>query len=52
MDYTIVASDQTLRFAATRVTGGVVFSVGLVLVAVTGAEFFTGNNLLAMAWIV
>ena len=51
MYYTIVASDQTLGFAATRVLGGVVFSVGLVLVIVAGAELFTGNNLLAMAWI-
>ncbi|HET7158537.1 MAG TPA: formate/nitrite transporter family protein [Burkholderiales bacterium] len=30
--------------------GGVVFSVGLVLVLVAGGELFTGNNLLAMAW--
>jgi formate/nitrite transporter len=27
-----------------------VFSLGLVLVTVAGAELFTGNNLLAMAW--
>jgi len=49
--YTIVASDATLGFAATRVLGGLVFSVGLVLVIVAGAELFTGNNLLAMAWV-
>jgi formate/nitrite transporter len=51
MYYTIVVSDQTLGFAATRVLGGVVFSVGLVLVIVAGGELFTGNNLLAMAWV-
>ena len=30
--------------------GGVTFSLGLILVVVAGAELFTGNNLLAMAW--
>ena len=32
-----------------RVLAGLVFSVGLVLVVVAGAELFTGNNLLVMA---
>jgi formate transporter len=49
--FTLAASDATLGFAATRVLGGVVFSVGLVLVIVAGGELFTGNNLLAMAWV-
>jgi formate transporter len=48
--YTIVASDSTLGFATTRVLGGVVFSLGLILVSVGGAELFTGNNLMVMAW--
>jgi formate transporter len=48
--FTLVASDKTLGFAATRLLGGLVFSLGLVLVSVAGAELFTGNNLLAMAW--
>ena len=48
--YVIVASDPTLGFAAQRVLGGAVFSLGLLLVIVAGAELFTGNNLLAMAW--
>jgi formate transporter len=30
--------------------GGLGFSLGLVLVVVAGAELFTGNNLVAMAW--
>lgn len=47
---TIVLSDQTLGFATGRVLGGVAFSLGLILVSVAGAELFTGNNLLAMAW--
>jgi formate/nitrite transporter len=48
--YTLVVSDPTLGFAEARVTGGVVFSLGLLLVVVAGAELFTGNNLLAMGW--
>ena len=48
--FVIVQSDPTLGFAARRVLGGAVFSLGLLLVVVAGAELFTGNNLLAMAW--
>ena len=48
--YTIVASDPTLSFATVRVLGGVVFTLGLALVLVGGAELFTGNNLIVMAW--
>jgi formate transporter len=48
--FTLVASDATLGFAATRLLGGLGFSLGLVLVTVAGAELFTGNNLLAMGW--
>lgn len=48
--FTLVASDASLGFAASRVLGGVVFSLGLILVVVGGAELFTGNNMLAMAW--
>lgn len=48
--FVLVISDHSLPFAVARVLGGVVFSVGLLLVLVAGAELFTGNNLLAMAW--
>jgi formate transporter len=48
--FALVASDATLGFAATRFLGGLVFSLGLVLVTVAGAELFTGNNLIVMAW--
>ena len=34
----------------TRALAGVTFSLGLILVLVGGAELFTGNNLIAMAW--
>jgi len=46
----IVLSDASLGFAASRLLAGLVFSLGLLLVVVAGAELFTGNNLLAMAW--
>jgi formate transporter len=49
MFFTLVASDTTLSFAVARVLGGLVFSLGLILVVVAGAELFTGNNLLVMA---
>ncbi len=48
--FTLVKSDATLGFATSQVLGGLVFSLGLLLVVVAGAELFTGNNLLAMAW--
>lgn len=48
--YTVVASDPGLSFAVMRVVGGLVFSLGLTLVVVGGAELFTGNNLIVMAW--
>ncbi len=50
MYFVIVASDPALSFAASRVLGGAAFSLGLLLVIVAGAELFTGNNLLVMAW--
>jgi formate/nitrite transporter len=37
-------------WGATRVLAGLVFSVGLILVVVGGAELFTGNTLIVMAW--
>ncbi|MBM3486759.1 MAG: formate transporter FocA [Alphaproteobacteria bacterium] len=41
---------DALPFGVTRILMGVVFSVGLILVVVGGAELFTGNNLMVMAW--
>jgi formate transporter len=48
--YTIIVSDPELSFAVARVMGGLAFSLGLVVVLVGGAELFTGNNLIVMAW--
>ncbi|MFN8754965.1 MAG: formate/nitrite transporter family protein [Burkholderiales bacterium] len=50
MFYTLVVSDSSLGYAAARLIGGICFSMGLLFVVVAGAELFTGNNLLAMAW--
>ena len=33
-----------------RLLAGLAFSLGLILVVVGGAELFTGNNLMVMAW--
>ena len=33
-----------------RILAGLTFSLGLILVVVAGAELFTGNNLIVMAW--
>ncbi|MEM3123847.1 MAG: formate/nitrite transporter family protein, partial [Nitrososphaerota archaeon] len=49
--FTLIASDQALTLALSRLLGGLVFSLGLILVVVAGAELFTGNNLLVMAWV-
>ncbi|MEJ2717326.1 MAG: formate transporter FocA [Deltaproteobacteria bacterium] len=43
------ASGQ-VAYGITRLLGGLVFSLGLILVVVAGAELFTGNNLIVMAW--
>ena len=48
--YTVIVSDTQLTFGLARVLGGIAFSLGLVLVVIAGAELFTGNNLLVMAW--
>jgi len=39
-----------LPFGLTRLAGGTAFCLGLILVVVAGAELFTGNNLIVMAW--
>jgi formate/nitrite transporter len=47
---TLAMTGSDPAFGVTRVIGGVTFSLGLILVVVAGAELFTGNNLVAMAW--
>lgn len=50
MFFTQTITGQELGFGPGRLLGGIAFSLGLVLVVVGGAELFTGNNLIVMAW--
>ena len=50
MFYTLAITGSGFGFGPSRLLGGVAFSVGLVLVIVGGAELFTGNSLIVMAW--
>jgi formate/nitrite transporter len=47
---TTVTAGSTLPFGVNRLLTGLVFSLGLILVIVGGAELFTGNTLIAMAF--
>jgi formate transporter len=47
--FTFATSQITLSSAFTQVLGGLVFSTGLILVVVCGAQLFTGNNLAVMS---
>ena len=47
--FVVVRSDPSLGYALKQVLGGIAFALGLILV-VAGAELFTGNDLLVMAW--
>lgn len=49
--FVLIKSDASLGFATSQVLGGLAFSLGLILVVVAGAELFTGNNLLVLAWV-
>jgi formate transporter len=50
MYFTVVMTGTGLGFGPARLVGGLAFSLGLILVIVGGAELFTGNNLIVMAW--
>jgi formate/nitrite transporter len=47
---TVVGTDTGLGYGVTRLLVGLAFCLGLILVVVGGAELFTGNNLIVMAW--
>ena len=49
--YTFVIHDSTLSVGLTKLLGGFVFCLGLILVIVAGAELFTGNSLVVMAYV-
>lgn len=49
--YTVVISGgSALPYGVMRLLGGLAFCLGLILVVLAGAELFTGNNLMLMAW--
>jgi formate/nitrite transporter len=47
----LALTGSSLGLGPTRVLGGVVFSLGLMLVVLTGAELSTGNCLLVVPWL-
>ena len=46
----LAGADGVLPFGVSRLLSGLVFCLGLILVVVGGAELFTGNTLMVMAW--
>lgn len=47
----LVTATGALPYGVTRLLAGLAFSLGLILVIVGGAELFTGNNLIFMAFL-
>jgi formate transporter len=47
---TVTAGSAGVPYGVARLLAGLAFSLGLILVVVAGAELFTGNNLIVMAW--
>jgi len=47
---TVTTGGSGLPFGVNKLLGGLVFCLGLILVIGAGAELFTGNNLIVMAW--
>jgi len=50
MFFTVTVTGSELGYGPTRLLGGMAFSLGLALVIIGGAELFTGNSLIVMAW--
>jgi formate transporter len=49
--FTIVKTGLQGGFGIQQLMGGLAFCLGLILVVVGGAELFTGNTLIVMAWL-
>lgn len=47
---TVLAGGSAMPYGVARLLSGLAFCLGLILVVVGGAELFTGNNLIVMAW--
>lgn len=50
MYYTVAITDNGAAYGLTKVVGGLAFSLGFIMVVIAGAELFTGNTLVVMAW--
>jgi formate/nitrite transporter len=50
MYYTVTITDSSMAYGMTKLVGGLAFSLGFILVVIAGAELFTGNTLVLMAW--
>lgn len=46
----LAGAEEAMPYGASRLIAGFVFTLGLILVVVSGAELFTGNTLLVVAW--
>jgi formate/nitrite transporter len=49
--FTLVIHDSDISLGLTKLIGGVVFSLGLILIVLAGAELFTGNTLMVMGFV-
>ncbi|MBW9087007.1 formate/nitrite transporter family protein [Rhizobium wenxiniae] len=47
---TVAGADGMLSYGLTRLLAGLSFSLGLILVLIGGAQLFTGDMLMVMAW--
>lgn len=47
---TVSAGASALPYGVTRLLAGITFTLGLILVVVSGSELFTGNNLIIIAF--
>ncbi len=50
MFYLVAITGTGLGLGPSRILGGLAFSLGLILVVVSGAELFTGNVLIVIGW--
>ena len=46
----LAGANGTVPYGISRLLAGIAFCLGLILVIVGGAELFTGNTLMVMAW--
>lgn len=49
--FTLAIHDSSLPFGLTKLIGGLVFSLGLILIVLAGAELFTGNTLMVLGFV-